>query len=64
MRNLMQNLQCSFEVAEGEEPICPVCKAKGETLKKSRRTINEQVRRNTDREKFTGGICRRITGKK
>ena len=64
---------CGYEYVGEELPddfICPLCKHPASDFEKvvkkngGKSNGSKQVRRNTDREKFTGGICRRITGKK
>ena len=44
--------------------ICPKCREKNSKENGGKRNGSKQIRRNADREKFTGGICRRISGKK
>ena len=64
---------CGYEYVGEELPddfICPLCKHPASDFEKvvkengGKRDGSKQICRNTDREEFTGGICRGITGKK
>ena len=64
---------CGYEYVGEELPddfICPLCKHPASDFEKvvKKTEVKEmaakQICRNTDREEFTGGICRGITGEK
>lgn len=44
--------------------ICPKCREKNSKENGGKRDGSKQICRNTDREEFTGGICRRVSGEK
>lgn len=56
VKTLMKKYRCKicnavFEVAEGEEPICPICKAKGENLEeiKEEKTMSKYAGTQTEK---------------